>query len=132
MRDDEIGAGNERARGLDVDVPPAKRIIGQSGQRGGFGGEGPARVLEIDLRLVVQDLGDAPVVGGVGEGQQCDFDDLVVLDAQSGGFAVDVERAAQRRVAGVAQPRGKLDAAQRARARGRFFWVHGWFSVSGG
>ena len=88
--------------------------------------EAPAGVLEIHVGLVVQDLGDAPVVGGVGKGEQGDFDNLVVLDAQSGGLAVDVERAAQRRGAGVAQPRGKLEPVQRARVRGRFL-VHGWF-----
>ena len=61
VRNDEVAAGDERTGGLDVDVLPAKRVVGQCGQRDSLGGEGPAGVLEIHLRLVVQDLGDAPV-----------------------------------------------------------------------
>ena len=67
MRDDQIRARDERVRGLHVDVLPALVLVGQAGQRGDFGIERTARVLEVDLGLVVEDLGDAPVGDRVGE-----------------------------------------------------------------
>ena len=97
VRDDQVRAFDERVRGRDVDVAPVQVVVGQAGQGGDFRVERATGVLEVGLGLVVQDLGDAPVVDGVAEGEHCDLDDLVALDAEPGGLAVDVEPAAQLR-----------------------------------
>ena len=97
VRDDQVRAFDERVRDRGVDVAPAQVVVGQAGQGGDFRIERAAGVLEVDLRLVVQDLGDAPVVDGVGEGQHGDLDDLVTVETEARGLAVDVEPAAQLR-----------------------------------
>ncbi len=119
MRDDEIRARDERVRGVDVDAASAQVVVAQTGQVGDERVERAAGVVEVDLGLVVEDLGDAPVADGVGEGQQGELDGLVVLDVQSGGLAVDVERASKRRVAGVAQMCGEVESMQGAGIGGR-------------
>ena len=56
---------------------------------------------------------------GVGEGEHRDLDDLVALEAQARGLAVDEQPAAELGGAGVAQARRQFDGAQGARAGGR-------------
>ena len=131
VRDDEIRSRDERGGGLHIDAAPAHVVVGQAGQCGDFGIERAAGVLEVDLGLVMQDLRDAPV-GGVREGQHRDLDGQIAFEAQTRGFAVDVERAAKWRVAGVAQARGQLERAQGAGAGGGFAeFVHRVLSSSG-
>ena len=74
--DDEVGACDERVGGLDVDALAAQVLVGQTGQVGDERVERAAGVVEVDLGLVVEDLGDAPVADGVGEGQQGELDGL--------------------------------------------------------
>ena len=131
--DDEVGACDKRVGGLHIDVASAKIVVGESGQCGDERIERAAGVLEVALGLVVQDLGDAPVVDGVGEGEHRDLDGLVALEAQARGLAVDVESAPQRRVAGVGEPCGELQRMQGAGVDGRVaVFVHGFLSSSGG
>ena len=54
-------------------VATAQAVIGEPGALGEARLERSAGVLETGLGRVVQDLGDAPVGGGVGEGAQCAF-----------------------------------------------------------
>ena len=61
MRDDQVGARDERVRDLDIDALAAQIVVGQSGEMGDFRVERTLRVLETVLGLVVQDFGDAPI-----------------------------------------------------------------------
>ena len=92
MGDDEIRARDERVRGLDVDAASAQVLVGQTGQVGDERVERAAGVVEVDLGLVVEDLGDAPVADGVGEGQQGELDDSTNLDDNYVTFLASIFR----------------------------------------
>ena len=131
VRDDEVGAENQRPRRLAVDVPVREVGIGQAGTGDDVGAERAVGSAEITLRLVVQHLGDS-AVGGIGEREKAELDDRVVRPVHPGGLAVDEEAASHRRVARVVAARGQHEPVQRAHLRRVVESVHGVCSCVGG
>ena len=97
--DDEVRCGEELGRGRDVDSLAREVLAGEARDVRDLGWDRPARVLAPGAGLVAVDVGDR-ALEGVREREHRELDERIVLGAEAGCFAVDIQAAPARARAG--------------------------------